>query len=158
MGDARRLGGVVFATAFVSPCLAFREGVLGASTRWWPTWLEDDWPTTEYRASPWIGAQVAGLVKEGYAEGRPIGVLIGASQQGFAADRPPLETEVEPRLKWLRLSVYAGSLRPRRGPPRAEPSGKVLASWSAGSVQGTAQLAVEISFKTRPRPDRTSLS
>jgi len=107
--EVRRLSGIVLTAAFVTLCLLTCEWSLGATSRWWPRWLKNDWATVEFPAFRSCGPQIAGVVKEGYAGGRPIGLLIGASHQVFAIDQALLESEVQPRLKWLRLTVYVGT-------------------------------------------------
>jgi hypothetical protein len=109
MVDVRRLWGILCATGLVLSCLAVAEGLFAASSRFWPMPLRNDWGAVEFPAYTRCSSQISGVVKQGYAGGKPIGLLLGASGQAFAIDRSLLEAEVNPHVKWLELTIYAGT-------------------------------------------------
>jgi hypothetical protein len=143
MIDLRRLGGILSASVLLAICLAACEAGLGASRIWWPFWLKNDWAISEFQAHETVGKQIAGLVAQGYADGPPVGILIGASHQAFAIDPPALEGQIEPRLKWLRSTVYGGSTT------ELEP----IARLAIGSRIRPAMVLINISLRMLTRSD-----
>lgn len=105
MIDLRRLGGIAVSAAFLAACLGLSELAMGATSPWWPAWLRNDWGNIEYPARQLIGARVAGVVKESRGRPAPLGVVLGASYQTYGVDVASLESGVEPRHRWLRLTV-----------------------------------------------------
>jgi hypothetical protein len=111
MFDLRRLWGILIAATWVSLCLAFCEAAFGASSRWWPGWLKNDWARGEIYVFEMSAGRISGLEKEGFDDGRPIGVCLGSSEMDSAIDPALLGPAVDPRMRWLFLVGYATSAR-----------------------------------------------